>query len=76
MPHTTHPRFGQYGVYDAHTGELRSSHDTRGQAVAAKGLDHSARVRGVPGSLTADEVRDAGFSLGFGFGRRMFGGRR
>lgn len=43
------PRFKTYGVYDAHSGELVSKHETRREAVAAKALDHHLRVRGVPG---------------------------
>jgi hypothetical protein len=40
------PRYRQYGVYDAHTGELLSAHDTRSEANAHK-KEHSHRVRGV-----------------------------
>lgn len=51
MPATHEPRYKEYGLFDAYTGELVSKHKNRRAAKDAKNAHprmHELRVRGIP----------------------------
>jgi hypothetical protein len=52
-------RYTEYGLFDAHTGDLLAKFDTCGQAEAAKTSrgDRRLRVRGVPPGMKVKRIR-------------------